>query len=103
MKAKIRYRLYVTHPLTKKETVSITIAKLDTLAQRIALNVFASPDWYTLEKAGKKYRAALRIVCERVVGKKIEVLETYKISRDYKRITGFCKNWEDLGKNSKKV
>jgi hypothetical protein len=91
MKTKIRYRLYITHPKTKKESKAIQSTTLIALAKKLALNVYLADDYYSID--GK--RAKLRLVAEAVEGKKIRVLETYTLTKDWK-IKGFIKNWENL-------
>lgn len=87
----IRYRLYVTNPETKKESKALQAPTLEKIAKKIAINVYMAPDYYSLN--GKS--AKLRLVAEEVKGKKINILETYTITKDWK-IKGFIKNWKSL-------
>ncbi len=90
-KEKIRYRLYVLNPKTKKWIRAEQGKTLKIVGEKIAFNLMANKDWYIHE--GKPLK--LKLVCEKVKGKKIEVLEEYKITNGWK-IKGYFKNWEKM-------
>jgi len=90
-KNKIRYRLYIQNPETKKWIVSITTKTLDNLAKKMAFNLQFNSNWYT-DKQDKPSK--LKLVCEEVKGKKIIEIEKYKITKDWK-IKGFFQ-WDKL-------
>ncbi len=92
MKEIIRYRLYVFNPHSKKWKRAEQGKTLKAIAEKIAFNLMANKDWYTEE--GKPLK--LRLVCEKVKGKKIEELEEYKITKGWK-IKGYFE-WEKIGK-----
>ncbi len=92
MESKIRYRLYVLNPESKKWNVGATGKTLENVAKKMALNIMFNKDWYT---DGNGKRLKLRLVCEKVKGKDIKELEEYKITKNW-QIKGYF-NWEKIG------
>ena len=88
--SEIRYRLYGFHPKEKKWKKFIQAKTLKGIAKKMAFNLQMNKDWYSFD--GK--RVKLRLVCEKVEGKKVEELEEYKITKGW-QIKGFF-NWEKL-------